>query len=151
MFTARALQAADAHLAYPLVACRYPAVTLQRWTNYVRRTENGEVGEHLVCMVDARERRHAVFGYNVATLSPAARRLHVAHIATFRLIGDAIHRALHETLDRLASEHKCREVILEPWRPLGGAPDRAPLSQSAPSAARVLTIDFGLAPLGALN
>ena len=42
MFEARGVTAADAHLAYPLVSCRYPTLSLTLWTNYVRAAETGE-------------------------------------------------------------------------------------------------------------
>lgn len=149
MFVARGLIAAEAHLAYPLVSCRYPTLSLALWTNYVRRAEAGDAPESLVCLVDRRDRRHAVFGYGVDRSQPRT-RLRVAHIATFQLIGDAIHRALHETLEGLATEHDCREVVIEIWK---GCDDVAIVPKSClhGQAGRVLTLDSMISPTGALN
>ncbi len=149
MFVARGLIAAEAHLAYPLVSCRYPALSLALWTNYVRKAEDENAPQRLICLVDQRERRHAIFAYGVDR-SQARARLRVAHIATFQLIGDAIHRALHQTLDQIAAEHGCREVVVEVWT---GCDDVANVPRSClPSAAgRVLTLDSTIGRTGALN
>lgn len=149
MFVARGLTAAEAHLAYPLVSCRYPMLPLASWTNYVRAAERDDAPERLVCLVDQRDRQHAIFAYGIDRIEPAA-RLRVAHIATFQLIGDAIHRALHRTLESLAFENNCREVFVETW---AGCDDVATVPKTcAPGhAGRLLTIDTTIEPIGALN
>lgn len=149
MFEARGVTAADAHLAYPLVSCRYPTLSLTLWTNYVRAAETGDVQERLICLVDRRDRRHAVFGYGVDRSQPPP-RLRIAHIATFQLIGDMIHRALHQTLEDLAAEHGCRETVVEPWT---GCKDVANVRKSFlhHGAGRVLTLDSSIERVGALN
>lgn len=149
MFVARGLKAAEAHLAYPLVSCRYPMLPLASWTNYVRAAERDDAPERLICLVDRRDRQHAVFAYRIDRLNPAG-RLRVAHIATFQLIGDAIHRALHNTLESLAFENRCREVLIETWT---GCDDVATVPRtSAPGhAGRVLTLDTTIEHIGALN
>lgn len=149
MFTARGLTAADAHLAYPLVSCRYPALSLAFWTDYVRAAESGDAAERLICLIDQRDRRHAIFAYGVDR-SQAQSRLRVAHIATFQLVGDLIHRALHETLEQLAAQHGCRELVIETWR---GCDDVADVrKRGAPDRAnRVLTLDSTIERVGALN
>ncbi len=114
MFTLKPLQAPEARLAFPLVACRYPEVSLRRWTDFVRRCERGGV-DRLIGLVDGHGRHHALFGYRVTP----ARKLRVCHIATFQLAGDAIQRAFLATLDALARDHSCREVTIEPWAPDG--------------------------------
>lgn len=151
MFTARALRSSEAHMAFPLVSCRYPAITLEKWTSYVRQAESAEGADRLVCLVDRRDRHHAIFSYGVSDAPKAIKRMRVAHIATFQLIGDAIHLALHDALDRLAQTHGCREVIVEPWTPLGAS--GAPLVRSfAPArAGRVLTLDGALSATGGLH
>jgi hypothetical protein len=115
MFTATILENADAAVTYPLVACSYPHLPLQRWSNYVRGCASGEIEERLVGMLDARGRYHAIFGYRVDAAQDAAGPLRVSHIATFQLAGNAIFQAVHETLGRLAREHNCPEVIIRPW------------------------------------
>lgn len=149
MFVARGLKAAEAHLAYPLVSCRYPMLPLASWTNYVRAAEREDAPERLVCLVDQRDRQHAIFAYRIDRLDPAA-RLRVAHIATFQLIGDAIHRALHRTLETLAFENRCREVLIETWT---GCDNVAVAPKASPQghASRVLTLDTMIEPIGALN
>lgn len=149
MFVARGLIAAEAHLAYPLVSCRYPALSLALWTNYVRRAEDENAPERLICLVDQRDRRHAIFAYGVDR-SQARARLRVAHIATFQLIGDAIHRALHSTLERIAVENDCRETLIEVWT---GCDNVATVPRSClrGPAGRVLTLDPTIAPTGPLN
>ncbi|HMN72143.1 MAG TPA: hypothetical protein PKA55_09790 [Rhodoblastus sp.] len=149
MFMARGLTAAEAHLAYPLVSCRYPTLSLALWTNYVRAAERADAAERLICLIDRRDRRHAIFAYGVDRSQPHA-RLRVAHIATFQLIGDLIHRALHQTLEQIAAEHGCREVVVETWR---GCNDVAVVSASCLTnqARGVLTLDSTIARTGALN
>ena len=46
-----------------------------------------------MCLIDGRDRRHAIFAYGVDRSQPQRAILRVAHIATFQLIGDVIHRA----------------------------------------------------------
>jgi len=149
MFVARGISESDAHLAFPLVSCRYPTLSLALWTNYVGAAERAEAGERLVCLIDRRDRRHAVFAYCVDRSQPST-RLRVAHIATFQLIGDLIHRALHGTLERLAAEHDCREVVVEAWK---GCDNVAvvPISCLTHQARGVLTLDSSIARTGALN
>ena len=149
MFIARGVTTAEAHLAYPLVSCRYPTLSLALWTNYVRKAECENAPETLSCLVDQRDRRHAVFAYGVDR-SQARTRLRVTHIATFQLIGDAIHRALHSTLERIAEEHGCREVVIEMWK---GCDNVAIVPKPClhGQAGRVLTLDSTIAPTGALN
>lgn len=149
MFVARGLTAAEAHLAYPLVSCRYPTLSLALWTNYVRTAECENAPETLICLVDQRDRRHAIFAYGVDR-SQARTLLRVTHIATFQLIGDAIHRALHQTLERIAAENGCREVVIEVWRGCDNVAS-AHASCLQGRAGRVLTLDSTIAPTGALN
>ena len=150
MFTARGLIAAEAHLAYPLVSCRYPSLSLALWTNYVRDAEHESAREKLLCLIDRRDRRHAILAYGVDRSQPERARLRIAHIATFQLIGDAIHHALHRTIERLASDHACREVNVESWT---GCDDVASVRESClhSHAGRVLTLDSTIERTGALN
>jgi len=150
MFTARGLTAAEAHLAYPLVSCRYPTLSLALWTSYVSSLERADAPERLMCLIDHRDRRHAIFAYGVDRSQADRRILRVAHIATFQLIGDAIHRALHGTLDTIAAEHGCRETIIEAWT---GCDDVASVSPACMHghAGRVLTLDSTIERTGALN
>ena len=150
MFVARGLTAAEAHLAYPLVSCRYPTLSLALWTDYVRRAEAGEMPETLICLIDQRDRRHAIFAYGVDR-SQACARLRVAHIATFQLIGDAIHRALHRTLEDIAGENGCREVMIETWSGCDVNVAIVPRSFIQSAAGRVLTLDTTIAPTDALH
>jgi hypothetical protein len=115
MFTAKILGIAEAAVTYPLVACSYPHVSLQGWTDYVARCARGDVAERVVGMVDARGRYHAVFAYRVGPAKAAFPPLQVSQIATFRLAGNAIQRAVQDTQDRLARENNCRDVIVSPW------------------------------------
>ncbi len=149
MFTARGLKAAEAHLAYPLVSCRYPTLSLGLWTNYVRAAERDDAAERLICLVDRRDRRHAIFAYGVDR-SQHRGMLRVAHIATFQLVGDAIHRALHQTLEDIARAHDCREVVIETWT---GCDDVASVSRGCMPrvAGRVLTLDTSVEHVGTLN
>lgn len=114
MFTAKNLGIADAAVAYPLVACSYPHLSQQRWSEYVERSATGAIPERLVGMVDGRGRYHAIFAYRVGAQA-AAGRLRVSHIATFQLAGNAIFKAFHHALDTLARENNCREVVINPW------------------------------------
>ena len=150
MFTARGLTAAEAHLAYPLVSCRYPSLSLAFWTSYVRSAEGPDAAERLICLIDRRDRRHAIFAYGVDRSQAERAILRVAHIATFQLIGDAIHRALHETLEKLAAELGCRETMIETWT---GFKDVASVPRSClpGHASRVLTLDSTIERTGALN
>ena len=149
MFTARGLTAAEAHLAYPLVSCRYPTLSLALWTSYVSSLERADAPERLMCLIDHQNRRHAIFAYGVDRSQPRT-RLRVTHIATFQLIGDAIHRALHQTLERIAAENGCREVVIETWK---GCDNVATVPRSCLNgqAGRVLTLDSTIAPTGALH
>lgn len=151
MFHARALSSVDARVAYPLVACQYPSVTLRHWTDYVRLSEKREIAERLVCLVDSRDRHHAVFAYRVSAATKSVNRLLVAQIATFQLIGDAIHRALHGALEALASEHACREVVIEPWTSIGGEQKAICRNFPEATAGRVLTLDTSLGATGPLH
>ncbi|MCC2100929.1 MAG: hypothetical protein KDJ20_01850 [Hyphomicrobiales bacterium] len=150
MFMARGLTAAEAHLAYPLVSCRYPTLSLALWTNYVSTAERENAPQRLICLVDQRDRRHAILAYGVDRSQPGRTRLRIAHIATFQLIGDAIHRALHRTIEEIATMHDCREVYVEAWT---GCDDVASVSKACLSkqAGRVLTLDSTIAPTGVLN
>ena len=66
------------------------------------------------------------------------------------MIGDAIHRALHQTLERIAAENGCREVVIETWK---GCDNVATVPRSCLNgqAGRVLTLDSTIAPTGALH
>lgn len=150
MFIARALTATEAHIAFALVSCRYPALALEDWVDFVRRASSPDARERLFCLVDSRNRHHALFSYAIQNEAPATKRLRVRHIATFQLIGDAIHHALHDALNRLAGENGCREAVIEAWTPCEGVFDRtAPSGDSG--LGRVLTIDTTLSAMGSLN
>lgn len=151
MFQARALRSDDARVAYPLVACRYPAVTLPRWLEYVEVAQHRGSADSLVCLVDARDRYHAIFVYRVVASATSANRLLVAHIAIFQLIGDAIHRALHAALEDLAQRHACREVVIEPWAAVGGLDGQPRAGFAKRPASQLLTIDSNLKATGTLN
>ena len=151
IFTAKPLGIADAAVAYPLVACSYPQLSLQRWADYVERTATRQIPERLVAMVDGRGRHHAIFAYRVGVAQAAAGRLRVSHIATFQLAGNAIYRAFHDALDRLAHEHNCREVVINTW---AFADERAAaVRPSIPAgiANRVLSIGAASERTGTLN
>ena len=85
MFTARGLIAAEAHLAYPLVSCRYPSLSLALWTNYVRDAEHESAREKLLCLIDRRDRRHAILAYGVDRSQPERARLRIAQVNGFQL------------------------------------------------------------------
>ena len=150
MFEARGVTGAEAHLAYPLVSCRYPSLSLALWTSYVRAAERRNAPERVMCLIDGRDRRHAIFAYGVDRSQPQRAILRVAHIATFQLIGDVIHRALHGTLETIAADNGCRETIVETWT---GCDDVASVSRSCVQAhaGRVLTLDSMIERTGALN
>ena len=117
MFTAKILGGGDAHVAYPLVACRYPDLSLPRWVDFAQRCEGKDATDRLMALVDTRGRFHGIFAWRVegATKSPAL--LRVSHIATFQLAGNAVHRSFHAALDVIAQEHGCRETVIDPWSP----------------------------------
>jgi hypothetical protein len=138
MFRTANLDTRQAHTAYPLVACNYPALSLQSWTEFVRRAESGKCDNRLMGLIDARGLHHSIFGWRVAEKFKE-HFLKVTHIATFQLAGDAVHRALYAALEQLARENGCRKVIIDPWvsEELGITADQAP---KAPTFSRILCI-----------
>jgi hypothetical protein len=129
MFRAERLKACHAHVAFPLVACNYPALSLQLWTDFVRKAEANQCGDRLMGLIDARGLHHAIFGYRVVEGDPET-SLNVTHIATFQLAGDAVSRAFYEALEGLARDNGCRKVVIDPWvsQEMGVDAARAPKS-----------------------
>ncbi|MFV0279923.1 MAG: hypothetical protein ACK5JM_04070 [Rhodoblastus sp.] len=143
MFVARGLVAAEAHLAYPLVSCRYPTLSLALWQNYVRNAESEKAPEKLICLIDQRDRRHAVFAYGVDRSQPRP-LLRVSHIATFQLIGDVVQRALMRTFEIIATENGCREVAIETWAGCDAASIAAHRKGAPGRSGKVLTLDTAI-------
>lgn len=148
MFTAKSLLAADARVAYPLVACRYPGLTLDQWTAFVRRSEKDSDADRLLALVDSRGRHHAVFGYRVVRAPDGAARLEVSRIALFQLAGTAIDRAFDSTLDTLARDHHCRDVAVDPLPPID---DRAKAARHTEPHHAMLSIEPAAEPPRGLN
>jgi hypothetical protein len=96
--------------------------------------------------VDAKGRFHAVFGCEITTATGAGAVLHVAHIATFRLAGNAIYRAFDGAVEQIARENGCREVTIVPW---GGVdPEDGPTvaPEDVPPGRRVLSMEPAVEP-----
>ena len=148
MFNAQQLNASDAALAYPLVSCRYPGLSLPRWTKFVRTSTRRRAGARLTGLVDAKGGYHALFRYDIEAGAGANPLLHVAHIATFRLAGNAIYRAFDHAVEQIARENGCREVTIVPW---GGVdPDDGPAvaPEDIPAGRRMLSMEPAVEPQG---
>ena len=115
MFKIRELKASDANRSYPLVSFRYPGISLERWAGFVTDPARRGACGTLICLVDSRDSVHAVFAYGLERSATNENLLHVEHIATFRLAGDAIYRAFDEAVEKIAHEWKCREICVVPW------------------------------------
>lgn len=114
IFTARPLRAHERKLVFPLVSFRYPAITVKHWTDFTARVERAYSGaDHLMAIVDSRGHFHAIFAYCVEPCLIGAARLRVVHIASASLVGEAINRAFHAALEKLAREHDCGDILIE--------------------------------------
>ena len=114
IFTARPLRPHERKLVFPLVSFRHPALGLKHWTEFtarVERTYGG--GGHLMALIDSRGHFHAVFAFFVEPCLLGAPRLRVSHIASASLAGDAINRAFHAALDKLARDNGCDDILIE--------------------------------------
>ena len=140
MFTAKLLRGGDAPIAYPLVACRHPDLSLARWLDFVARCDAPGSPDRLVGLVDSRGRFHGVFAWRIDRTPPAPGFLRVAHIATFQLVGNAVHRAFHEALDVIARDNDCRETVIDPWAPPSDSVCASRVGEPDGHGGQVLTI-----------
>ncbi len=147
MFTPQELNASDAAVSWPLVSCRYPGLSLPRWSDFVRDRKRRGPCERLIGLIDTRGRIHAIFGYALERPS----ELHVTHIATFRLAGNAIYRAFDRTIERLARENDCREISIASW--MGIEPGDGPVvaSEDVATGRRILSIEGAMESIDVLH
>lgn len=146
MFNTKSLAVTDAAMSFPLVSCRYPGISLQRWSEFVAAQARRGAAARLAGLVDAKGRLHAIFGYEVEPSARGAPVLRVTHIATFRLAGNAIYRAFDHAIEQIARENACREVTVVSW---GGVdPDDGPAitPEDVPAGRRVLSIEPAFEP-----
>lgn len=140
MFTARILGRDDAPIAWPLAACRYPGLSLPRWTDFVCRADLRGPCETLVGLTDTRGRIHALFGYEIVAASDGARHLHITHIATFRLAGNAIYSSFDAAIERIAVQNGCVEIVVEGWRSIGEQDGPLQAPEDVAPGRRILSI-----------
>jgi hypothetical protein len=148
MFKTQELKTTDAAMSYALVSCRYPGLSLPRWTEFVRTPALRGACARLTGLVDAKGRIHALFGYEVERAADADPVLHITHIATFRLAGNAIYRAFDSAVEQIARDSGCREVTIVPW---GGVdPDDGPViaPEDIAPGRRVLSMEPAVEPHG---
>ena len=146
MFKTKEVTAADAALSFPLVSCRYPGLTLQRWTAFVCAQAKRGATARLTALVDSKGRIHALFSHQVVRAQGAGPALNVSHIATFRLAGNAIYRAFDHAIEQIAFDNGCREVAIVSW---GGAdPEDGPAltPEDVPPGRRLLSIEPAFEP-----
>ncbi|MDE2361572.1 MAG: hypothetical protein KGM42_02755 [Hyphomicrobiales bacterium] len=133
LFSLHELNASDAGVAYPLVACRFPDLSLARWAEFVNSPQRRANCGRLISLLDSRGHIHALFCYALGSPPAHAGRLHITHIASFRLAGDEIGRAIHEAIGTIARQNDCYEVVMSTWE--GESAGRKPAQYSGASPA----------------
>jgi hypothetical protein len=118
LFIAQALRPEQAAQAYPLLQSAFPALTLSRWTEFVRsqtRTnpKPAERAKGIMAIQSDRGYIHGLFSYSVAPDLQHGRVLLVDNFVAVDLVeSDAAVQALRQAMEEVAARLDCQAIRL---------------------------------------
>ena len=118
LFIAQALRPEQAAQAYPLLQSAFPALTLSRWTEFVRiqtRTDPkpADRAKGIMAIQSDRGYIHGLFSYSIAPDLQHGRVLLVDNFVAVGLVeSDAAIRALRQAMEEVAARLDCRVIRL---------------------------------------
>jgi hypothetical protein len=118
LFIARALRPEQAAQAYPLLQSAFPALTLSRWTEFVRnltraKSRPADRAKGIMAIQSDRGYIHGLFSYSVAADLQHGRVLLVDNFVAVDLVAsDSAVQALRQVMEEVATRLDCQAIRL---------------------------------------